>query len=59
MRNYRLFELKDRFMIDQTPLPMCHGVVEARCWIEAKQLFGYELTPIQKEMLAKLIDTCN
>ena len=55
MTYYLQQHVKDgRWIIDSTFPQNCHAVKDSRqasCWIEAKRLFGYWLTPVQEIML--------
>ena len=49
---YHLYKLLDRMMIDSAPH---NAPVEESCnasnWLHAKKHFGFEMTPLQIEML--------
>ena len=44
---------EQRFIIDEKTHPGCttEKVTHASCWIEAKKNFGFDLTPVQKDLL--------
>lgn len=49
---FYLYRWDGRLMIDSADrIAICDGAREAPSWIDAKRQFGFELTPLQAEML--------